>query len=72
MDDSDGAPQSDWGRDLPSLPFKIHKTINLTSAGPLGFPETQPNSNLDFASYSTTATTVRTLNVSAQPADVSI
>uniref|UniRef100_A0AAY4BKK9 PDZ domain-containing protein n=1 Tax=Denticeps clupeoides TaxID=299321 RepID=A0AAY4BKK9_9TELE len=31
--------KNNWGRDLPSLPFKSHKTINLTSVDPLGGPD---------------------------------
>ncbi|KAI4875187.1 hypothetical protein NFI96_023959, partial [Prochilodus magdalenae] len=61
--------KNNWGRDLPSLPFKSHKTINLTSADPLGSSETYLNSNLNFASHPTMDTNVRTLNVSSHPAN---
>uniref|UniRef100_A0A3B4CE04 LIM domain 7a n=1 Tax=Pygocentrus nattereri TaxID=42514 RepID=A0A3B4CE04_PYGNA len=43
--------KNNWGRDLPSLPFKSHKTINLTSADPLGSPETYLSSNVSFTSH---------------------
>lgn len=35
--------QSDWGKDQPSLPFKRHKTLNLTSMATkiIGSPETK-------------------------------
>uniref|UniRef100_A0A3B1J2B5 LIM domain 7a n=1 Tax=Astyanax mexicanus TaxID=7994 RepID=A0A3B1J2B5_ASTMX len=59
--------KNNWGRDQPSLPFKIHKTINLTSADPLGPPETYANSSLNFSSHPTVDTTMKTLNVSTQP-----
>ncbi|XP_036421475.1 LIM domain only protein 7 isoform X3 [Colossoma macropomum] len=60
--------KNNWGRDLPSLPFKSHKTINLTSADPLGSPETYPNSKLSFTSHPAVDTAVKTLNVSSQNA----
>lgn len=45
---------ADWDRGHPSLPFKSHKTINLTSMDHpmlLGSPDTKTvNSNLDFTS----------------------
>lgn len=45
---------ADWDRDQPSLPFKSHKTINLTSKDhpiPLGSHETNTvSSSLDFTS----------------------
>ncbi|XP_028250191.1 LIM domain only protein 7 isoform X3 [Parambassis ranga] len=50
--------QNNWDRDQPSLPFKSHKTINLTSMDHpilLGPPETNTvRSNLDFTSRSST------------------
>ncbi|XP_038576870.1 LIM domain only protein 7-like isoform X5 [Micropterus salmoides] len=46
--------KNNWDRDHPSLPFKSHKTINLTSMDHpmlLGSPDTKTvNSNLDFTS----------------------
>ncbi|XP_045909598.1 LIM domain only protein 7-like isoform X3 [Micropterus dolomieu] len=46
--------KNNWDRDHPSLPFKSHKTINLTSMDHpmlLGSPDTKiVNSNLDFTS----------------------
>lgn len=62
---------SDWGKDLPSLPFKSHKVINLISTDPLGSPEPYANMSLDFTSRPATDPTVKTLNVSSQPAKVS-
>ncbi|XP_047225698.1 LIM domain only protein 7 isoform X4 [Girardinichthys multiradiatus] len=47
---------NNWERDQPSLPFKSHKTINLTSMDHpilLGSPETF-NSNVDFTSRTVT------------------
>ena len=45
---------ADWDRDQPSLPFKSHKTINLTSTDHpilLGSPDTNTvSSSLDFTS----------------------
>ncbi|XP_066542360.1 LIM domain only protein 7 [Hoplias malabaricus] len=61
--------KNNWGRDLPSLPFKSHKTINLTSADPLGSPETYFNSSLNFTSQPAMDTSVKTLNVSSHSAD---
>ncbi|XP_017157565.1 LIM domain only protein 7 isoform X4 [Poecilia reticulata] len=50
--------QHNWDRDQPSLPFKSHKTINLTSTDHpilLGPPETKTaNSSLDFTSRTVT------------------
>ncbi|XP_032424422.1 LIM domain only protein 7 isoform X6 [Xiphophorus hellerii] len=47
-----------WDRDQPSLPFKSHKTINLTSTDHptlLGPPETKTaNTSLDFTSRTVT------------------
>ncbi|KAM4731970.1 LIM domain only protein 7 isoform 3-T3 [Anableps anableps] len=52
--------QNNWDRDQPSLPFKSHKTINLTSTDHpilLGSPETKTvNSSLDFTSHTVTET----------------
>ncbi|XP_047456433.1 LIM domain only protein 7-like isoform X4 [Mugil cephalus] len=52
--------QNNWDRDQPSLPFKIHKTINLTSTDHpilLGSPETNNvKSSLDFTSLTSTET----------------
>ncbi|XP_050974408.1 LIM domain only protein 7 isoform X3 [Labeo rohita] len=59
--------KNNWGRDLPSLPFKSHKTINLTSLDPLGPSEPYLSTNLDFTSHQTKDTVVKTLNVSSQP-----
>lgn len=46
--------RADWDRDQPSLPYKSHKTINLTSTDHpilLGSPDTNTvNSSLDFTS----------------------
>ncbi|KAL7881778.1 hypothetical protein AOLI_G00086260 [Acnodon oligacanthus] len=61
--------KNNWGRDLPSLPFKSHKTINLTSADPLGSPETYLSSNLSFTSHPAVDTAVKTLNVTSQNAN---
>lgn len=48
---------ADWDRDQPSLPFKSHKTINLTSMDHpilLGSPDANSvSSSLDFTSRST-------------------
>lgn len=62
---------SDWGKDLPSLPFKRHKVINLTSTDPLGSPETYDNMSLDFTSRRGMDPNVKPLNVSSQPVNVS-
>lgn len=47
---------ADWDRDQPSLPFKSHKTINLTSTDHpilLGSPDANSvSSSLDFTSRS--------------------
>ncbi|XP_037395035.1 LIM domain only protein 7 [Pygocentrus nattereri] len=61
--------KNNWGRDLPSLPFKSHKTINLTSADPLGSPETYLSSNVSFTSHPAVDTAVKTLNVTSQNAN---
>ncbi|KAL6484746.1 hypothetical protein MHYP_G00067910 [Metynnis hypsauchen] len=61
--------KNNWGRDLPSLPFKSHKTINLTSADPLGSPETYLSSNLSFTSHPAVDTAVKTLDVTSQNAN---
>uniref|UniRef100_A0A673HUC0 LIM domain only protein 7-like n=1 Tax=Sinocyclocheilus rhinocerous TaxID=307959 RepID=A0A673HUC0_9TELE len=45
--------KNNWGRDLPSLPFKSHKTINLTSLDPLGPSEPYLSTSLDFTSQQT-------------------
>ncbi|XP_031144811.1 LIM domain only protein 7 isoform X4 [Sander lucioperca] len=45
--------KNNWDRDQPSLPFKSHKTINLTSTDPilLGSPDKNTvSSSLDFTS----------------------
>lgn len=51
---------ADWDIDQPSLPFKSHKTINLTSSDHpilLGSPETKPiKPSLDFTSRTLTET----------------
>ncbi len=59
---------TDWGSDQPSLPYKSHKTINLTSANStlIGRPE-------QYVSINTTSpveTMVKT-QVNGQPANVS-
>ncbi|XP_060945160.1 LIM domain only protein 7 isoform X2 [Limanda limanda] len=49
--------KNNWDRDQPSLPFKSHKTINLTSTDHpilLGSPDS--NSSLDFTSRMTSET----------------
>ncbi|XP_037542979.1 LIM domain only protein 7 [Nematolebias whitei] len=52
--------QNNWDRDQPSLPFKSHKTINLTSTDHSvlpGSPETKTiKSSLDFSSRTLTET----------------
>ncbi|XP_022050934.2 LIM domain only protein 7 isoform X8 [Acanthochromis polyacanthus] len=52
--------QNNWDRDQPSLPYKSHKTINLTSTDHpilLGSPETNTvGSSLDFTSRTSTET----------------
>ncbi|XP_008280173.1 LIM domain only protein 7 [Stegastes partitus] len=52
--------QNNWDRDQPSLPYKSHKTINLTSTDHpilLGSPETNTvSSSLDFTSRTSTET----------------
>ncbi|XP_030643154.1 LIM domain only protein 7 [Chanos chanos] len=58
---------NNWGRDLPSLPFKSHKTINLTSMDPLGSPEPFFNTNLDFTSNTGLSTTMKTVDTSSKP-----
>ena len=46
--------RADWDRDQPSLPFKIHKTINLTSTDhPILLGSPDANSSLDFTSCMT-------------------
>ncbi|KAK3543770.1 hypothetical protein QTP70_027187 [Hemibagrus guttatus] len=59
--------KNNWGKDLPSLPFKSHKVINLTSADPLGSPESYGNMSLDFTSRPAMDPTVKSVNVSSQP-----
>ncbi|XP_058246944.1 LIM domain only protein 7 isoform X3 [Hemibagrus wyckioides] len=59
--------KNNWGKDLPSLPFKSHKVINLTSTDPLGSPEPYGNMSLDFTSRPAMDPTVKSLNVSSQP-----
>ncbi|XP_016297976.1 LIM domain only protein 7-like [Sinocyclocheilus anshuiensis] len=58
--------QNDWGSDHPSLPYKSHKTINLTSANStlIGRPE-------HYVSISTTSPveTVGKTQVNGQPAN---
>ncbi|XP_050968941.1 LIM domain only protein 7b isoform X4 [Labeo rohita] len=58
--------QNDWGSDQPSLPYKSHKTINLTSANStlIGRPE-------HYVSISTTSPveTVVKSQVNGQPAN---
>ncbi|XP_043104058.1 LIM domain only protein 7 isoform X15 [Puntigrus tetrazona] len=58
--------KNNWGRDLPSLPFKSHKTINLTSLDPLGPSEPYLSTSLDFTSQQTKDMVVKTVNVSSQ------
>ncbi|XP_046701499.1 LIM domain only protein 7 isoform X3 [Silurus meridionalis] len=59
--------KDNWGKDLPSLPFKSRKVINLTSADSLGFSGPYANVSLDFTTRPTMDPTVKTLNVSSQP-----
>ncbi|XP_060732427.1 LIM domain only protein 7 isoform X6 [Tachysurus vachellii] len=59
--------KNNWGKDLPSLPFKRHKVINLTSTDPLGSPEPYANMSLDFTSRRGMDPNVKPLNVSSQP-----
>ncbi|XP_047670590.1 LIM domain only protein 7 isoform X1 [Tachysurus fulvidraco] len=59
--------KNNWGKDLPSLQFKRHKVINLTTTDPLGSPETNANMNLDFTSRRGMDPNVKPLNVSSQP-----
>ncbi|XP_028846170.1 LIM domain only protein 7 isoform X4 [Denticeps clupeoides] len=56
--------KNNWGRDLPSLPFKSHKTINLTSVDPLGGPDSCFSTNTVANSNSSSETTIKTLDVS--------
>ncbi|KAM6985042.1 LIM domain only protein 7 [Aplochiton taeniatus] len=60
-----------WERDQPSLPFKTHKTINLTSMDPpmlLGAPDTNTiKSSLDFTSRIPKETTLTTKEVPTRP-----
>ncbi|KAA0715844.1 LIM domain only protein 7 [Triplophysa tibetana] len=62
---------NNWGRDQPSLPFKSHKTINLTSLDPLGSSEKRLNANLDFTSHQKD-TIVKTVNVTSQSANLPV
>ncbi|XP_017325425.2 LIM domain only protein 7 isoform X5 [Ictalurus punctatus] len=59
--------KNNWGKDLPSLSYKSHKVINLTSADPLGSPEPNANMSLDFTSRPAMDPTVKSLNVRSQP-----
>nr|XP_046218574.1 LIM domain only protein 7-like isoform X6 [Oncorhynchus gorbuscha] len=63
--------RNNWDRDLPSLPFKSHKTINLTSMDHhptvIGFPDTttvNTTTSLDFTSRRSMETTKK---VTTQP-----
>ncbi|CDQ74645.1 unnamed protein product [Oncorhynchus mykiss] len=63
--------RNNWDRDLPSLPFKSHKTINLTSMDHhptvIGFPDTttvNATTSLDFTSRGSMETTKK---VTTQP-----
>ncbi|XP_064801253.1 LIM domain only protein 7-like isoform X7 [Oncorhynchus masou masou] len=63
--------RNNWDRDLPSLPFKSHKTINLTSMDHhptvIGFPNTttiNATTSLDFTSRGSMETTKK---VTTQP-----
>ncbi|XP_056321082.1 LIM domain only protein 7 isoform X7 [Danio aesculapii] len=60
--------KNNWGRDLPSLPYKSHKTINLTSLDPLGPSEPYHTTSLDFTSQQSKDAVVKAVNVSSQPA----
>ncbi|XP_073767992.1 LIM domain only protein 7 isoform X31 [Danio rerio] len=60
--------KNNWGRDLPSLPYKSHKTINLTSLDPLGPSEPYHTTSLDFTSQQSKDAVVKSVNVSSQPA----
>uniref|UniRef100_A0A8C1TGX5 LIM domain 7a n=1 Tax=Cyprinus carpio TaxID=7962 RepID=A0A8C1TGX5_CYPCA len=64
--------KNNWGRDLPSLPFKSHKTINLTSLDPLGPSEPYLSTNLDFTSQQTKDMVVKTVNVSSQSGNLPV
>uniref|UniRef100_A0A671KGC9 LIM domain only protein 7-like n=1 Tax=Sinocyclocheilus anshuiensis TaxID=1608454 RepID=A0A671KGC9_9TELE len=64
--------KNNWGRDLPSLPFKSHKTINLTSLDPLGPSEPYLSTNLDFTSQQTKDMVVKTVNVSSQSGNLTV
>ncbi|XP_067299775.1 LIM domain only protein 7 isoform X2 [Pseudorasbora parva] len=59
--------KNNWGRDLPSLPFKSHKTINLTSLDPLGPTESYLSTNLDFTSQQSKNNVIKPVNASSQP-----
>lgn len=65
---------ADWDRDPPSLPFKSHKTINLTSTDhPILLGSTDAltaNSSLDFTSRAS-AETLLPKEVAANPVVVS-
>lgn len=66
---------ADWDRDPPSLPFKSHKTINLTSTDhPILLGPTDTNttkSSLDFTSGISTETTLPPKETPAHPVFVS-
>uniref|UniRef100_A0A672SCB0 LIM domain 7a n=1 Tax=Sinocyclocheilus grahami TaxID=75366 RepID=A0A672SCB0_SINGR len=64
--------KNNWGGDLPSLPFKSHKTINLTSLDPLGPSEPYLSTNLDFTSQQTKDMVVKTVNVSSQSGNLTV
>uniref|UniRef100_A0AAY4BL92 LIM domain 7a n=1 Tax=Denticeps clupeoides TaxID=299321 RepID=A0AAY4BL92_9TELE len=64
--------KNNWGRDLPSLPFKSHKTINLTSVDPLGGPDSCFSTNTVANSNSSSETTIKTLDVSNRNIRVTI
>ncbi|XP_076841525.1 LIM domain only protein 7 isoform X3 [Brachyhypopomus gauderio] len=59
--------RNNWARDLPSLPFKSHKTINLTGVDPLGPPVTYYNTNLDFTSRPNTDSALTSLDIASRP-----
>ncbi|XP_051258999.1 LIM domain only protein 7 isoform X4 [Dicentrarchus labrax] len=64
--------KNNWDRDQPSLPFKSHKTINLTSTDHpilLGSPDTNTvNSSLDFTSRPSRESPPYMSEAPAQPA----
>ncbi|KAI1899584.1 hypothetical protein AGOR_G00063300 [Albula goreensis] len=60
--------KNNWGRDQPSLPYKSHKTINLTSMDPtlVGSPEKYINTCSEF-NLQSSESTVKAPITSSQP-----